>query len=404
MNLLTILPSSSLYGFVKDLPSSKSISNRALILNALAGNKGKLHNLSNANDTQLMQRLVFSKEEIINVEDAGTVMRFLTAYFAVTNQPKTITGTARMKERPIGILVEALRSLGFEINYNEKVGYPPIKIEHRKSKIENYVSVQGDVSSQFISALMMIAPTLPNGLILELTGKIGSRPYIEMTATLMRKFGARISFENNRIEVSSAKLSIDEFTIEGDWSSASYWFAFVALSKKAEVLLPNMALHSLQGDRVIVEIMENLGVSCEPQGDKLLLKKIDSRSTLQWDFSNCPDLVQTVAVVCAAKGIRGTFTGLESLRIKETDRIVALQTELGKIGGQLIEEGEVWKLIPSSKLPESIQVHTYHDHRMAMAFAPLAMLMKVVIEEPDVTRKSYPKFWEDVKSLGFSIG
>jgi 3-phosphoshikimate 1-carboxyvinyltransferase len=403
MNVLTLLPASSLHGLVKDLPSSKSISNRALILNALAGNTGKLYNLSNANDTQLMQQLVFSKEETINVEDAGTVMRFLTAYFAVTNQPKTITGTARMKERPIGILVEALRSLGFEINYTEKVGYPPIKIENRKSKIENFVSVQGNVSSQFISALMMIAPTLPNGLTLELTGKIGSRPYIEMTASLMRQFGASVSFEGNQIEIPSKKLSINEFTIEGDWSSASYWFAFVALAKEAEVLLPNMALRSLQGDRVIVEIMENLGVRCEPQEDKLLLTKKESHPTLEWDFSNCPDLAQTVSVVCAAKGISGTFTGLESLRIKETDRIAALQTELRKIGAQLLEEGETWKLIPSSKLPESIQVHTYHDHRMAMAFAPLAMLMKVVIEEPEVTRKSYPTFWEDMKSLGFNL-
>ncbi len=403
MNLLTLLPSSSLQGLVKDLPSSKSISNRALILNALAGNTGKLYNLSNANDTQLMQRLVFSKEEIINVEDAGTVMRFLTAYFAVTNQPKTITGTARMKERPIGILVEALRTLGFGVGYAEKVGYPPIKIENRKSKIENFVSVQGDVSSQFISALMMIAPTLPNGLILELTGKIGSMPYIEMTASLMRKFGASVSFESNRIEIASKKLFIDEFTIEGDWSSASYWFAFVALAKEAEVLLPTMTLHSLQGDRVIVEIMENLGVSCEPHGDKLLLKKKEFQSTLEWDFSNCPDLAQTVAVVCAAKGIRGTFIGLESLRIKETDRIAALQTELRKIGAQLLEESGTWKLIPSPKLPQSIQVHTYHDHRMAMAFAPLSMLMKVVIEKPDVTRKSYPKFWEDMKNLGFDL-
>jgi 3-phosphoshikimate 1-carboxyvinyltransferase len=403
MNLLTIVPKSSLHGPVHHLPSSKSISNRALILNALSGNSGNLYNLSDANDTQLMQRLVFSTDETIDVEDAGTVMRFLTAYFAATNQAKTITGTARMKQRPIGILVEALRTLGAKIDYLEEAGYPPLKIANLKSQISNSLVVQGDVSSQFISALMMIAPTLPLGLTIELAGKIGSKPYIEMTASLMRKFGAIVSFEENLIRIQSSILSIDQFTIEGDWSSASYWFAFVALSKEAEILLPNMALRSLQGDRVIVDMMEILGVICEPRGDKLLLVKKDSHTTLEWDFSNCPDLAQTAAVVCAAKGITGIFTGLESLRIKETDRIAALQAELQKIGAQLIEQNEVWTLLPSIKLPDSIHVCTYHDHRMAMAFAPLATLMKVTIENPAVTRKSYPKFWEDMKGVGFNL-
>jgi len=403
MKLLTIVPKSSLQGLVKHLPSSKSISNRALILNALSGNSGNLYNLSDANDTQLMQRLVFSNEEMIDVEDAGTVMRFLTAYFAVTKQTKKITGTARMRQRPIGILVEALRTLGMEIDYLEQEGYPPLKISNLKSQISNFLKVQGDVSSQFVSALMMIAPILPQGLTIELIGKIGSRPYIEMTASLMRMFGATVLFTNNLVEILPKKLSIKELTIEGDWSAASYWFAFATLSGKAEILLPNMTLQSLQGDRVIVDMMEKLGAVCEPQGSNLLLKKKEYHKSVEWDFSNCPDLAQTVAVVCAAKGITGTFTGLESLRIKETDRIAALQNELGKIGAQLIQQGEKWKLVPSTKLPDSVQINTYHDHRMAMAFAPLATLMKLGIEDPGVTRKSYPEFWEDMKGVGFEM-
>ena len=403
MNLVSLHPTPILRGTAQHLPSSKSISNRALILHALAGGSGKLLNLSDANDTVVMQRLLLSDEPLLNVEDAGTVMRFLTAYYAVSGQQKILTGTARMKERPIGILVDALRVLGAEINYLEKEGYPPLSTSGFKSQKTNSLSVKGDVSSQFISALMMVAPSLPQGLHIELTGKIGSRPYIEMTAALMRKFGATVVFEGTIISMTPGPLVIDQFTVEGDWSAASYWFALVALSKQAEILLPNMALRSLQGDRVVIDMMENLGVACEPRGDKLLLQKKDHHSQFTWDFTDCPDLAQTVAVVCAAKGIEATFTGLESLRIKETDRIQALQNELGKINAKLIEEKGSWKLIPGKTLPENVQVQTYHDHRMAMAFAPLATVMSVTIEEPQVTRKSYPKFWDDLVSVGIKL-
>lgn len=403
MNLVTLHPTSSLRGTVAHLPSSKSISNRALVLHALSGGTGTLHNLSDANDTVVMQRLLSGNDDTLNVEDAGTVMRFLTALTAIGTKTKTIIGTARMKERPIGILVDALRLLGAEISYIEKEGYPPIKISNFKSQKTNKIEVKGDVSSQFISALMMVAPTLPQGLTIELTGKIGSRPYIEMTASLMRKFGAKVLFEGNRIEISSQSLAIDQFTIEGDWSAASYWFAFAALSKEAELLLPNMALRSLQGDRVVVDMMESLGVACEPRGEMLLLKKKDHHDHFSWDFTDCPDLAQTIAVVCAAKGIKATFTGLESLRIKETDRILALQNELSKINASLIESNASWTLVPSQHLPSHVRIQTYHDHRMAMAFAPLATLMKVEIEDPAVTRKSYPKFWDDLRSVGFQL-
>jgi 3-phosphoshikimate 1-carboxyvinyltransferase len=403
MNSVILHPQSSTQGEVTHLPSSKSISNRVLVLNALATKKGKLYNLSDANDTQLMQRLVFSNEEIINVEDAGTVMRFLTAYFAVSGQVKILTGTHRMKERPIGILVDSLRLLGADIEYLEKDGYPPIRIKGFQHQKTNTLQVRGDVSSQFISALMMVAPSLPQGLTIEITGHLGSKPYIDMTASLMRGFGAKVNFDGRLIQIAKQNLSVNEHTVEGDWSAASYWFGFTALCKEANLILPNMALRSLQGDRVVVDMMENLGVACEPRGNKLHLRKKDHMPTFSWDFTHCPDLAQTIAVVCAAKGIEASFSGLESLRIKETDRIAALQNELAKINAQLIEEGDCWKLIPSSNLPERVRINTYHDHRMAMAFAPLAAIMQVEIEDPSVTRKSYPKFWDDVKHLGVKL-
>jgi 3-phosphoshikimate 1-carboxyvinyltransferase len=401
MNQLTIQKRSALMGTVQHLPSSKSVSNRALILNALTGNKGNLLNLSDANDTKLMQRLVFSSDDLIDVEDAGTVMRFLTAYFAITRQQKTLTGAARMKERPIGVLVEALRTLGVSISYLEKEGYPPIRIGGFPAQQVQVLSVRGDISSQYISALMMVAPSLPQGLIIHLTGHVASKPYIEMTASLMRKFGAIVTFEENTITIPNQSLSVSEFTVEGDWSSASYWFAFASLAKEAELLLPGLVLRSLQGDRVIVEIMEKLGVACEPRGAMLLLRRKEHQEELVQDFDACPDLAQTVAVVCAAKGVKATFTGLESLRIKETDRIAALQNELAKIGATLTEDSSRWILTPSASLPSHVQIRTYHDHRMAMAFAPLSTLMNVTIEEPTVTRKSYPRFWDDLKGLGY---
>jgi 3-phosphoshikimate 1-carboxyvinyltransferase len=401
---ITILQRSELAGIAESLPASKSISNRVLIINALAGNQSSLHNLSDANDTQLMLRLVNSKDPEINVEDAGTTMRFLTAYFSITNQPKIMTGSHRMKERPIGILVNSLRTLGVEIEYLEKDGYPPLKIKSFTGQKTDTIHIRGDVSSQFISALMMVAPILPKGLKLELEGKIGSRPYIEMTASLMKHFGVGSVFNENIISIAPQKYSPAEFTVESDWSAVSYWFAFAALANEAEIRLPRLTLNSLQGDRAIVDIMKSLGVKASLTKDVLTLTKDKIEKELHWDFMHCPDLAQTVAVVCAAKGVKGFFTGLESLRIKETDRITALQNELRKIGADLKEEDSThWTLIPSNALPSSAMFNTYKDHRMAMAFAPLACMMKVEIEDRSVVRKSYPKFWDDVKLFGFEI-
>jgi 3-phosphoshikimate 1-carboxyvinyltransferase len=392
-------------GTAKLLPASKSISNRALIINALAGNISRLHNLSDANDTQLMMRLIDSPDKTIDVEDAGTTMRFLTAYFTVTRQNKILTGTARMKERPIALLVNALRTLGAEIRYLENDGFPPHEILNFSGQLTNTLSIRGDVSSQYISALMMVAPSLPEGLTLHLEGKVGSRPYIEMTASIMRHFRVQCDLREQEVIIPSQKYQPAEYTVESDWSAASYWFAFTALAQNAEIRLPRLSLQSLQGDSVIVGLMEQLGVKAQMQGDILILSKASHADSISWDFTHCPDLAQTVAVVCAAKGIRGSFTGLESLRIKETDRIAALQNELRKIGGDLVEDNaEHWTLVPSSGLPATATFETYKDHRMAMAFAPLCTRMNVDILKPDVVRKSYPNYWNDLESVGIQTG
>ena len=404
-NQISIARLSRLKGIAEFLPASKSISNRALIICALSQtDSSALRNLSDANDTQLMLRLIKSEDEVINVEDAGTTMRFLTAYFAITDKKKTLTGTPRMRERPIGILVDALRSLGASVEYLGKEGFPPHKTLGFDKQLTNHIKIKGNISSQFISAIMMIAPTLPNGLKIELTGKIGSRPYIEMTASLMKHFGAKCSFIENVIEVAAQPYKSNQLFVEADWSAVSYWFAFVALADDGEITLKHLFKDSLQGDQAIQAIMNNLGVDSEYLADGTLqLKKKSHEKEISWDFTHCPDLAQTVAVVCAVKGVKGNFTGLESLRIKETDRIAALQNELRKINADLLEENGKWTLVPSSSLPTDVHIETYEDHRMAMAFAPLATVMNLTLENPEVVRKSYPKYWMDMRALGFSI-
>ncbi|MFM9839340.1 MAG: 3-phosphoshikimate 1-carboxyvinyltransferase [Cyclobacteriaceae bacterium] len=398
-------------GTIHELSSSKSISNRALLLQALSGNQSTVSNLSVARDTQLMKKLVGSTEKTIDVMDAGTTMRFLTAYFALTVKNKILTGTDRMKERPIGLLVDALRKLGATISYLDKEGYPPVETMGFEKQLTNQLEIPGNVSSQYISALMMVAPTLPNGLTINLKGEVGSVPYIRMTAALMKEFGveAVLDFENYVVRVPSSKFKVADVTVEADWSSASYWFGFTALAKEAEIVLPNVSEKSLQGDRVIVEIMDKLGVQSVFENVNIRLTKKECDKHIRWDFRDCPDLAQTVLPVCAAKGINGDFTGLESLRIKETDRIAALQNELSKTGSTLTEPitGN-WKLETSNQQPttnyqQPITIHTYHDHRMAMGFAPLATLMDLKIEAPEVVNKSYPGFWNDMRSVGFEV-
>lgn len=382
------------------LPSSKSESNRALIIDALTQGENRLLNLAEARDTQTMIRLLRENPPIYDVLDAGTTMRFLTAYAAVTNQHKVMTGTPRMCERPIGILVNALKALGADIHYMNKEGFPPLAVHGLKEQKSDHIQIRGDVSSQYISALLMIAPVLPQGLTLELTGKVGSRTYIQMTIELMKAFGVAVSWEDQVIRVAPQSYQPTVFSVESDWSGASYWFSLLACAEEGDLFLEGLKAESLQGDSKIVDIMDRLGVKSEFKVGGLQLTKQEVKGMEAFDFSDCPDLAQTVAVTCAIIGQKIQFTGLESLRIKETDRIYALQQELAKFGAKLEEgEGEVFTLIPSVSMPNEVRVHTYDDHRMAMAFMPLMTKTKVIIEDPEVVNKSYPSFWDHVAMI-----
>ena len=389
------------------LTASKSESNRVLIMQALADEEIVLHNLSEARDTQTMQRLLQSPEPEWDVLDAGTTMRFLTAYAATDRMGKVLKGTARMHQRPVKLLVDALQELGANVTYLEQEGYPPILVRgFINGQSVRRVSIRGDVSSQYISALLMIAPKLENGIELSLTDKIGSRPYILMTLGLMQRFGIEYRWdEENVIHVAPQPYRAGAYTVESDWSGASYWYSVVALANEATVKLLGLREDSLQGDRVIAEIMDRLGVGTQFVEDGVVLTKKAAADTFTHDFSDCPDLAQTVAVVCAAQRIPATLTGLESLRIKETDRIAALQNELQKIGARLEESDAIGKVIPppADGLASSATFATYEDHRMAMALAPLALKMEVTIEDPVVVNKSYPRFWDDLSKAGISV-
>ncbi|WP_420316309.1 3-phosphoshikimate 1-carboxyvinyltransferase [Ekhidna sp.] len=388
------------------LESSKSESNRALIINALAGgNVTDIHNLSNARDTQTMRSLLEGKPEEYDVKDAGTTMRFLTAYLSIHGQGETITGTERMKNRPIGPLVDALRTLGAKIEYMEKDGYPPLKIHRIGKQLTNKISIPGNISSQYISSLLMIAPSLEQGLEITLTSAIYSRPYIEMTLSLMKAFGVDNEWNGNTIKVSSQTYQPVDYTIEGDWSGASYWYSFLSLApEESEITLPTLRKNSMQGDIAIASIMNDLGVETRFESDGVYLsKKPLNQKKLTIDFRDCPDLAQTVMVSAAVNGVALEMTGLESLKIKETDRIAAMKNELAKIGANLDEKTSKWTLTPSQQLPDSITIETYEDHRMAMAFAPLCMKMDVTINDPSVVNKSYPSFWDELRKLKITV-
>ena len=390
-----------------DIASSKSESNRALVIRALAGGKAKLANLANARDTETMQRLLSTNDELRDVLDAGTTMRFLTAYYAISGEQHLMTGTERMQQRPIGILVDALKTLGAEIEYQNKEGYPPHLIKgFDKAKATDHLVIRGDVSSQYISALLMIAPSLPKGLTLELTGKVGSKPYIQMTLNLMKHFGVSADWNDNIIKITPQQYNDIAYTIEGDWSGASYWYSMVALADNAEVELLGLRENSNQGDSVLAEMMPFLGVKTEYTENGIKLTKGTSADTFEWDFTHCPDIAQTISVICAVKGIKARLTGLESLRIKETDRIEAIKNELGKFNIDVKIEGDEAIEFDGSTFNhdfKDVLINTYEDHRMAMAYAPLALLNPIKIEEPDVVKKSYPDYWRDLREAGFRI-
>lgn len=392
-----------------NLPASKSISNRVLIINALCYNPYPVKNLSDSDDTRVLQQALFSNQNKFDIGHAGTAMRFLTAFLSKIVGEWEITGSERMKQRPIGILVDALSQLGARIEYLEKKGFPPLKIfgSHLKGKT---LELDGSISSQYISALLMIAPTIENGLTLKLKGDITSRSYIELTLKLMARFGIQYKWDGNTITVPEQTYLPGEFTVEADWSGASYWYQILALAEKGEVLLENLQLESLQGDANIAGWFEQFGVISQQkkEGVQLLKTANIQPEKLKLDFIENPDVAQTFACLCVAKQIPFHFFGLKTLKIKETDRISALQNELTKFGAVLTEpaEGElVWDgTLEPSKSEKLPLIKTYHDHRMALAFAPMAMTgQKLEIEDPMVVTKSYPAFWEDLKKAGFEI-
>ncbi len=389
-------------GSVK-ISASKSESNRLLLINALASAPLTLGNLSLARDTQTMHSLLQTQPEIWDVKDAGTTMRFLTAYLAIKGHEAIITGTERMKNRPIGPLVDALRILGANVHYEEKDGYPPLRISRLEAQSADRIEIPGNISSQYISALLMIAPCLPKGLEIELTTEIFSRPYIEMTLKLMELFGVKHEWQGQVIRIAPQAYEARQatYSVESDWSGASYWYSFVALNPSGgNLLLPKLRENSTQGDQAIADIMSKMGVqtSYEPLGVRIR-QAVEVERELTIDFRECPDLAQTVFVVAAVKGIKLTMTGLESLKIKETDRVQAMMNELAKIGATLSEDGDTWTLTPSKVLPDKVEIETYEDHRMAMACAPLCSVMDVTILNPSVVNKSYPNFWEEVGKL-----
>ena len=393
------------------LTGSKSESNRALILQALSQGLVNVENLSQAADTQTLHHILNTQlgtqnPQHIDVGPAGTAMRFLTALLATQPGEYTLTGSQRMKERPMGILVDALQKLGAHINYIEQDGYPPLLIKGPFEQKETKINIQGNLSSQYISALLLIAPSLPRGLCLELEGELTSKPYVEMTLAMLQQVGIQHSWEGNQICIEQQAFKASTLTVEPDWSAASYWYALAALAQEANLSMPHLQAYSLQGDSKITELMANFGITSQFKNGELQLtkeSKIPERKI--FDLKDCPDLAQTLIVCCAALGHEATFTGLETLKIKETDRIKALQTELAKIGVNLIEKNLTYKLDCSKRvLPKKIQIATYEDHRMAMAFAPLALLIdEVEIMEPQVVAKSYPHFWDDLKTAGFEI-
>ncbi|WP_291862351.1 3-phosphoshikimate 1-carboxyvinyltransferase [Marinilabilia sp.] len=390
-----------------ELPSSKSISNRLLILNALSYSPYPVKNLSDSDDTRALEIALTSNARLFNVGAAGTTMRFLTAFLSRIVGEWVITGSKRMKERPISVLVDALRELGANIEYTEKEGYPPLKI-FGSSLQGKTLELPGNVSSQYISALLMIAPTVADGLCLKLKGEITSRPYINLTLKLMEMFGVKSEWTNDTIIVTEQELKPVETKAEGDWSAASYWFQMVALAKSdASVTLKGLDRYSMQGDSAVAGLFNQLGVKHNFSKKGLQLTKSgELTKRFSYDFTDQPDLAQTFAVTCACLNIPFHLTGLHTLKIKETDRINALIAEAQKMGFVFTtnDKDDLKWDGTKKEVTAPVGISTYHDHRMAMAFAPAALTCgNLVIENPEVVSKSYPRYWDDLKKAGFLI-
>ena len=388
------------------ITGSKSETNRLLLLQALFP-EIQLENTSSSDDSEVMIKALRNNESIVDIHHAGTAMRFLTAFYAIQEEKEVLlTGSSRMKERPIKILVDALLQLGADIEYLENEGFPPLKIRGKKI-IKNKVSLPANVSSQYISALLLIATKLQNGLELTLEGAITSVPYIKMTLALLNEIGVETSFIGKVISV-KPKLSINncQLSIESDWSSASYFYSIIALSKiGTQITLSFYKKNSLQGDSVLATIYIEFGVETVFNNDNsITISKVNFQNTQKtFNLNNAPDIAQTIAVTCFGLGIGCHLTGLHTLKIKETDRLEALQNELSKLGANVNITNDSLTLKENTKINESIVIKTYQDHRMAMAFAPLALKVPIEIEESEVVSKSYPSFWKDLQSIGFQI-
>ena len=416
MNEITIRKDQkSLIGCIK-LPASKSESNRALMIKAFC-NKGILiNNLSDAEDTQILNRCLRYIETcgvsgipmIIDAKNAGTVYRFLTAYLSIRPGKWLLMGSKRMQERPIKQLVQALQQIDANILYTDNEGYPPLLINGKKLS-GGKVNLDSGISSQYITALLLIAPMLIKGLEINLVGKLISRPYVQMTIDIMKHFGIEVEYSDRIIKIAPQEYTHDEFTASPDWSAASYWYEMAAFCEKVDLFIPNLKKESLQGDRVLPEIYEQLGVASVFTKEGLRLKKKAKKTDyFEYNFIDCPDLAQAVIVTCVGLGIEGAFKGLQSLRIKETDRIAKLNDEIKVFGFSIVEENsELWKLIKiqtEDKIPQNHISKTYDDHRMAMCLAPLALVAEqMIIEDHEVVRKSYPGFWKDLETVGFHL-
>ena len=390
-----------------EIGGSKSESNRLLMLREYSSDF-KITNLSKSDDTKTLINALANIDKIVDVNHAGTAMRFLASYYASKlNSKITLTGSDRMKNRPIGILVDALRDLGAEIEYKEKEGYPPLRIIG-KNLIGNEVSLPANISSQFISSLMMLGIKIDNGIKLNLEGNITSKPYILMTKKLIDKIGCNVIIDNSEIKISGNYNSLNKTVeVESDWSSASYFYSIAALSVDAKIILKSFKRNSIQGDSIVSKIYEKLGVETMYKEDSIIISKnkiSNLPDSLKLDLSDTPDLAQTIAVSCLGLGIECELSGLDTLKIKETDRIEALKKEFMKLGvDDIITSDNKIYFNGNQKLNNNIKISTYQDHRMALSFAPLAVIIDISIESPNVVSKSFPDYWEVLKTLGFKI-
>tara|TARA_B100000963_G_scaffold100307_1_gene86733 strand:- start:1566 stop:2792 length:1227 start_codon:yes stop_codon:yes gene_type:complete len=387
------------------ITGSKSESNRLLIIQALYP-QIEIHNLSKSDDSKITQEALKSKKNVIDINHAGTAMRFLTAYFAIQpHREIVLTGSNRMQERPIKHLVEALNSLGADITYKKEPGFPPLIIRGKEITI-NRVSLPANISSQYISALMLVAPALKNGLKIDLIGETTSFPYIKMTLSIMDQLGFETAFNGNQISIKSASsINTNHLKVESDWSSASYFYSIVALADRSEITLKNFFEESKQGDAALTNIYEKFGVKTTHSNGKIILSKItdfNPPNFMTLNLKNTPDLAQTIAVTCLGLNIDCKLSGLHTLKIKETNRLTALKTEIEKLGGNVKITDRSLELLNTGKINENIIIDTYNDHRMAMAFAPLGLRVPININNPNVVSKSYPDFWYDLQKIGFN--